>query len=209
MRLAVIDPLPMYRQGVSTVLSAAGHVVKTPNDLLAWSRRGHDGLVLLTLDTDASWEALQRLRAATDEYPVIAMITEESVAIGARAVRAGVRSVLPRGVSGPVLTRTVEATAEGQAVLPSGVMAALLSGVGSAERADSVLTAEQQLWLRHLADGMTVAQLAEQIGYSERAMFRLLKAVYRQLGARTRIQAIVRAQEQGWLLRKEGDSKVS
>ncbi|WP_432973473.1 DNA-binding response regulator [Dactylosporangium sp. CA-233914] len=205
MRLAVIDPLPMYRQGVVSVLSAAGHVVETPDDLLAWLRRGHDGLVLLTLDTSTSWDALGRLRAATNEYPVIAMLAEESAAAGAKAVRAGARSVLPRGTSAAVLTRTVEATAGGQAVLPAEVVAALLSGVASTDRGESMLTAEQRVWLRYLADGMTVARLAEQVGYSERAMFRLLQTLYRRLGARTRIQAIVRAQEQGWLVQDVTD----
>jgi DNA-binding NarL/FixJ family response regulator len=205
MRLAVIDALPMYRQGVVTVLSAAGHVVEAPDDLLAWSRCGDDGLVLLTLDTGASWEALRRLRAATEEFPVIALLADESAAAGAMAVRAGARSVLPRATSAAVLTRTVEATAGGQAVLPAAVVAALLSGVGPAAGGESLLTAEQGVWLRHLADGMTVARLAEQVGYSQRAMFRLLQAIYRRLGARTRIQAIMRAQEQGWLPRDAGD----
>ena len=205
MRLAVIDPLPMYRQGVVTVLSAAGHVVDTPDDLLAWLRQGQNGLVLLTLDTSRSWEALRRLRAGTDEYLVIAMLADESAAAGAKAVRAGARSVLPRGTSAAVLTRTVEATAGGQAVLPAEVVAALLTGVASGDGGESALTVEQRVWLRHLADGMTVARLAEQVGYSERAMFRLLQALYRRLGARTRIQAIVRAQEQGWLAQDVGD----
>jgi DNA-binding NarL/FixJ family response regulator len=205
MRLAVIDPLPMYREGVVSVLSAAGHVVEAPEDLLAWLRRGHDGLVLLTLDTNTSWEALGRLRAATNEYPIIAMLADESAAVGAKAVRAGARSVLPRSTSAAVLTRTVEATAEGQAVLPADVVAALVAGVASADRGESVLTDEQRVWLRYLADGMTVARLAEQVGYSERAMFRLLQTLYRRLGARTRIQAIVRAQELGWLARDGSD----
>src|SRR5262249_27997246 len=97
MRLAVIDPLPMYRQGVVSVLSAAGHVVEQPEDLPAWLRRGHEGLVLLTLDTKTSWGTLGRLRATTNKYPVIAMLADESAATGAKAVRAGARSVLPRG----------------------------------------------------------------------------------------------------------------
>ncbi|SEU14237.1 helix-turn-helix domain-containing protein [Nonomuraea wenchangensis] len=46
---------------------------------------------------------------------------------------------------------------------------------------------------------MTVADLADRAGYSERAMFRLLQALYREIGVATRIQAIVRAQERGWL----------
>jgi hypothetical protein len=89
----------MYREGVVTVLSAASHVVEAPKDHLAWSGRGHDGLVLLTpRHTSASWEALRRLRAATDECPVIAMLADESAAAGAKAVRP---YWLSRPMSGP------------------------------------------------------------------------------------------------------------
>jgi DNA-binding CsgD family transcriptional regulator len=56
-------------------------------------------------------------------------------------------------------------------------------------------------WLRQLAAGSTVAQLANQAGYSERAMFRLLQGLYQQLGARNRVEALLRAQQLGWLSR--------
>jgi DNA-binding CsgD family transcriptional regulator len=42
-------------------------------------------------------------------------------------------------------------------------------------------------------------QLAEQAGYSERAMFRLLKNIYSRLGVRNRTQALMLAKDQGWL----------
>lgn len=209
MRLAVIDPLPMYRQGVVTVLADAGHVVETPDDLLAWSHRERDGLVLLTLDAGASWQLLERLHSAVEGCAVIALLADESAGAGARAVRAGARSVLPRGVGAAMLARTVQATAEGQSVLPASALAALLSGASLDDSGANVLTDEQRVWLRNLADGMTVARLADRVGYSERAMFRLLQSLYRRLGARTRIQAIVRAQELGWLPRDDDDRKVN
>lgn len=200
MHLAVVDPLPMYQQGVVAVLSAAGHTVETPDDPLAWAHRGPPGLMLLTMATKADWDLLQRLRDHTSNHSVIAILAEDSAAFGARAVRAGARSVLSRGVTASVLRRTVEATIDGQAVLPVSVVAALATGVAPASDIGPQLSAEQLTWLQHLATGMTVAQLARLVGYSERAMFRLLQALYRQVGTRTRIEAIMYAQQQGWLL---------
>ena len=49
------------------------------------------------------------------------------------------------------------------------------------------------------AGGSTVAALANQAGYSERAMFRLLHGLYQRLGVRTRTEALIRAHERGWL----------
>jgi DNA-binding CsgD family transcriptional regulator len=41
-----------------------------------------------------------------------------------------------------------------------------------------------------------VANLA---GYSERAMFRLLRGLYARIGVRNRTEALMRAKERGWL----------
>ncbi|AQZ63306.1 two component transcriptional regulator, LuxR family [[Actinomadura] parvosata subsp. kistnae] len=197
--VAVVDPLPMYRQGVASVLSAAGHAVDTPADVLAWVRHGPHRVVLLTLESEQDWDLLRRLRDADGTHAVIALVGEDSAVLGVRAVRTGARSVLPRGVTPGTLRRTVEATLDGQAVLPADVAAALASGAHSTGEGAAAPEPQQLSWLRQLADGVTVAQLARRAGYSERAMFRLLQELYRDMGVRTRIQAIVRAQEEGWL----------
>jgi DNA-binding NarL/FixJ family response regulator len=196
MLLAVVDPLPMYCRGIATVLSAAGHIVEQPGEPLAWGRRD-DRMMLLTLDAVSSWDLLHQLGSAGDGCPVIAVLTDDSVAAGLTAVRAGAQSVAARQMDEATLVATVDATRAGQAVVPAEVLAALIGGADPETRQ---LTADQQRWLRQLAAGMTVAQLADRAGYSERAMFRLLQGLYRQLGVRTRIEAVIRAQQQGWLL---------
>jgi DNA-binding CsgD family transcriptional regulator len=44
-----------------------------------------------------------------------------------------------------------------------------------------------------------VVRLADRAGYSERAMFRLLRQLYLRIGARNRTEALMRAHERGWL----------
>ncbi|MFI7701090.1 hypothetical protein [Nonomuraea sp. NPDC049480] len=203
--VAVVDRLPMYREGVAAVLSAAGHAVETPADVLSWVRHGQRRVVLLTLEREHDWELLRNLCHTGGTHVVIALIGEESAALGAQAIHVGARSVLPRGVTAGMLRRTVEATSEGQSVMPAVVATALAAGTGRAGAAPTSLTTQKVSWLRQLAEGSTVAQLARRVGYSERAMFRLLQALYQEMGVSTRIQAIVRAQEEGWL-RAEADS---
>ncbi|MDG4839843.1 DNA-binding response regulator [Micromonospora sp. WMMD967] len=198
MHLAVIDPLPMYRQGVVAVLSAAGHQVEVPPDPMKWAQSRPADLVLITLASIEDWDLLSQLRETAPEQHVIAVMTEASAEVGVRAVRAGAQSVLHREVTADALQRTVEATIDGQTVLPVAV-AAMLAGGAVDGVTRQAITKVELTWLRHLAAGMTVAELARLAGYSERAMFRLLQGVYRQLGARSRIEAIIRAQEQGWL----------
>jgi DNA-binding NarL/FixJ family response regulator len=195
-RIAVVDPLPMFQQGIAGALEASGHAVETPADVMAWAHQGVATLVLLTLMSERDWELLSRLCAGATSPLVIAVLGNESAALAARALRAGARSVLPRTVAAVTLRRTVEATIDGQAVMPAGVVAVLGEPDTVAERGPS---GNQLSWLRQLANGATVAQLADRAGYSERAMFRLLGSLYRQMGVRTRLQAIMRAQEAGLL----------
>lgn len=197
--VAVVDPLPIYRQGVAAILSALGHIVDTPADPLAWARRFHGAVVLLTLISPPDWELLGRLRDTSSDRLLIAVVEEDSAALGVWAVRAGARSVIPRQATPGVLQRTVEATLDGQAVLPAAVVAALAGGAEASVPGWQLPSGEQLAWLRLLASGATVAHVARSAGYSERAMFRLLQALYKELGARTRVEAIIRARDLGWL----------
>jgi DNA-binding NarL/FixJ family response regulator len=193
-RIAVVDPLPMFQHGVAAVLSAAGHAVDVPSDVLAWVVCRQSALVLLTMAGEAEWHLLGRLcRAGT---PVIAMTDGSSGVLGARAIRLGARSVLPRDADAAVLRRTVEASADGQSVMPAAV-ATLLTGSAGADVPR--ISAAGATWLKQLASGTTVAQLAARSGYSERAMFRLLRSLYREMGVDSRVEAIMRAREWNWI----------
>jgi DNA-binding NarL/FixJ family response regulator len=197
--VAVVDPLPMFQQGVTAVLTAAGYPVEEPADLLGWARRVPVGVVLLTLAAEGDWGLLGRLHDAWPRTAVIALVEGADAGPGVRAVRAGARSVVPRRVTAAALRRAVEATADGNAVLPAAVAAALAGNGSDGPAGPSEPSVQQLSWLGRLATGTTVAQLAGDAGYSERAMYRLLQSLYQQLGTTNRMQAIMRARDLGWL----------
>jgi NarL family two-component system response regulator YdfI len=82
--------------------------------------------------------------------------------------------------------------------MPADVADLLLSEQDARPARRSAPPAQQVTWLRRLAAGWTVARLASDAGYSERAMYRLLHALYRQIGVHTRLEAIILAHEEGW-----------
>ncbi len=195
-RLAVVDPLPMFRRGMAAALTDAGYDVDCPSDPVAWAACRPTALlaVVLTVDGEADWKVLGQLAAAPRPVPVIALVDSTGPV---RAARSGARSVLLRGVDVPVLLRTVESTLDGQSVMPAGLIAQVSLNTGTPETGG--ISDDGVRWLRDLAAGATVAQLAARAGYSERAMFRLLNAAYKQMGVKTRIEAIMRARELGLL----------
>ena len=199
-QVAVVDPLPLFRDGAVAALAAAGYAVNVPVDLVAWVRHVPDAVVVMTVQAEADWGLLAEAGAAgSTANSLVVLLEDDSIAAGMRAVRAGARSVLSRRVSAEVLQRTVSAVIDGHAVLPASVVATLAAGVGIDASPARTLSAERLSWLRALAAGNTVAELADQTGYSERAMFRLLRSLYRDMGVGGRIEALMRARDEGWL----------
>ncbi|MFC4066299.1 DNA-binding response regulator [Actinoplanes subglobosus] len=197
--VAVVDPLPMFRHGASMTLAEEGYAVRAPADLMAWARATPRALILLTVLHDGDWALLRRLREDERGHPVIAVLDTDVDVLGVRAVRAGATSVVSRAAPARLLARVVTATLEGQSVLPTAVVTALAAGRFTDPAPATAVSKEQTAWLRALAAGSTVADLAGRSGYSERAMFRLLRAVYQELGAGSKVEALIKAKDRGLL----------
>ncbi|MFI6441110.1 hypothetical protein [Streptomyces sp. NPDC050759] len=188
----------MFRHGVAASLSSLGQLVEEPANAEAWLREHPGGVVLLTLH---SAEDLDRLTALCRLRPrplVVALPSAGDASLGVRAMRAGARSVVAREATVSALQRAVSATIDGEAVMPTDVVDLLVTGRGGRAPRGAVPSAEQIAWLRRLSDGWTVSRLASDSGYSERAMYRLLRAFYQRIGVSTRLEAIMLAHDKGW-----------
>ncbi|MEU4339435.1 DNA-binding response regulator [Micromonospora lupini] len=196
--LAVLDPLPVFRRGVAAALSSVGHLVEEPTDAVAWLRERPGGMVLLTLHSAEDIDGLNALCRMRPRPLVVALPSKDVSSLGVQAVRAGARSVVARAATVRALQRAVAATIDGEAVMPAEVADLLVKGRGGRPTRRSAPSAQQIAWLRRLSSGWTVARLASDTGYSERAMYRLLQSIYQQIGVDTRLEAIVLAHEEGW-----------
>ena len=195
-RVAVVDPLPLFRAGVAAALVQDGHVVDMPQDLPSWLRAAGPAVVLLTVRSAEDWMTLAEA-AESPAAGMIVLLDDVDLDAAVRAVHAGALSVVDRSTGTDGVRRVCQAAFDGESVLPGTVVRALaaLAPAPTGRRP----TAEQLAWLRRLAAGSTVSRLAVEVGYSERAMFRLLKDLYRTIGVRTRTEALMRANERGWL----------
>jgi DNA-binding NarL/FixJ family response regulator len=197
-RIAVSDPLPAYRRGLLVTLSEAGFDPETPTDLLDWVRQEPRTVVLLTLETADDWSLLAQLRQQQADVIVVAVLSDANLTTYVRAVAAGAVTALPRDAAVDLVKHIFDEALRGFSVLPVEVVRALATryqAVGDGPEPGS----RELGWLRELADGATVAQVAERSGYSERAMFRLLRGLYGRLGVKNRTEALMVAQRRGWL----------
>jgi DNA-binding NarL/FixJ family response regulator len=104
-----------------------------------------------------------------------------------------VESAVARDAALDRIVEVVGAALDRRTVLPTDVARSLARG----GQDDEGIEEEQAGWLRALARGATVEDLAESVGYSERAMYRQLRQLYERLGASNRTEALLQALRRG------------
>jgi DNA-binding NarL/FixJ family response regulator len=201
-RAVVVDPLPLYRQGVTACLSDLGCAVEVdvPPDLATWQADGERHVVVISLCSPAEWQLLAELHATRPNLLLLAMVDTRDAGAYVTAIRQGATSAIPRTCSPHDLKVFFTALINGTATLPVEAMRSLVASADPDELHLKGHPSDREVaWLRQLAQGRTVAQLADSCGYSERMMFRRLREVYDKLDAQTRTQALMSARDHGWL----------
>lgn len=199
LQIAISDPLPIFRHGLKAALGSAVFDTAAPSDLLAWSQDEQPRLLFLTLQSTEDWSLLVELQRTAASVTVVAVLTDISTTTWVRAILSGATAAVPRDAPPETMRRVFEAAMEGESLLPFDVVRALASVREPAANDQDHLAPREIEWLRDLATGATVAQIAERAGYSERAMFRLLRDLYARMRVKTRTEALIRAKERGWL----------
>ena len=197
-RIAVWDPLPIYRRGIMTALAGAGFSSEEPEDLLEWSSEQQQRVAFLTVQSKKELTLLTQLKDSWPDLILIAILAEENVEMHVKAVEAGATAAVGRTATPEEVLEVFHAAVRGVSMLPADAVRALAAPKAPHDHANP-LTPRELEWLKALSQGKTVAQLAEDVGYSERAMYRLLRDMYRRMHADNRTEAVLKASRAGWL----------
>ena len=197
MELAILDPLPLLRLGAIAALGG-GTELCSADELTTWVATGRPCVLLMSLnqENDEGWAILASLRGHPAVRPV-ALLSPFTVALAARALRAGAVHVMARESDAAVLRRIVDEVEQGVLRLSVDLLRAATAlprtGHGGVPPSD-----EELAWLRALAEGSTIALVAQDVGISERVLYRRLGQLYRRLGVPGRTQALILGRDEGW-----------
>ncbi|NAZ84792.1 response regulator transcription factor, partial [Kineococcus indalonis] len=136
-------------------------------------------------------------RCTGGEVAMVVLLDDPAPSQHVAALRAGARGVAHAAAPLADLLAVLSAAARGFTVLPAAVAQALCLPLVTTRAVD--VPAEERGWLRQLARGVSVAELAVRSSYSEREMYRLLNRAYQRLGAANRTEALLVAQRAGLL----------
>lgn len=163
-------------------------------------RPGRGGVAAVVFTSDEShMVAIAEFVAEYPHIPVIAVVPQLELASFAAAVRAGACGVIDDADSLQVLEEVVKSALAGRVSVPHTLADAMARRIPATPDADAWVSEDEANWLIALAQGATVASLADRIGYSERETYRTLGDLYARLGVTNRTEAIIWATRHGVL----------
>ncbi|MEU7803570.1 response regulator transcription factor [Micromonospora arborensis] len=205
MRLVVVDDHPLFVRGLELLLpiSTEGRakVVASTGDAAAAAAlvsRCHPDLALVDLHMPAPGgiRAVAAIRRTTPGVRVVAMSGSADPTPALEALRAGADGFLPKTSEPEELLPPLLAVLDGWAVLPAGLLRAMLRPTHAA----SVdLDGEERRLLRAIATGRTTVAIAEELHVSERTVKRMTAALLRRLRVSNRAEAAAVAGHTGLL----------
>jgi len=219
-RVAVVASSPVLRAGLESLLAAAPSLVVVGS--VGERRDGDDesaslaelvaplapDVVVWVPDGDRGRQSAVGDHDDTTTRPGIVLLADVAdPRTVVRALRAGVRGVLPREAGVDEIVAAVEAVSAGLLALPADLAIELLgaaapepAGAAAASTAGAVLTPREREVLALLAQGLANKAIAPRLHISEHTVKAHVASIFEKLGAGTRAEAVVTAARLGILM---------
>jgi NarL family two-component system response regulator YdfI len=199
-RVFIVAASPLIRAGLQSMLADSRlDIVGSAADLDSISGQLVDvepDVVLVEAGAHAQEELLNALEDAevAQEYAVIVLSEQPKTAWLSKALRAGVRAVLPRDANPEQLRAALEAAAAGLVVIhPSELDTVLSATVGPSAPLDELLeplTRREREVLQMLAAGLGNKEIAARLAISDHTVKFHVASILGKLGASTRTEAV-------------------
>ena len=193
--VAVLEPVEEYRATMVAGLEHAGFTVRcvtSVEELL----RAKAPYALCCVD-DQALDGLEAFTTACPDTMVVVARNPRSRVPTRWFLSAGAASVLSRDASAAAFGAALRAVASGLVVVPMSEAGALIGAVNPGLL--RTLSEQERSWLVDLAEGRTIASIAQRSRLSEREMYRRLDRLYGRLGVNGRAGAVAFAGEWGLL----------
>ncbi|MDH3193119.1 MAG: hypothetical protein OEY55_13435 [Acidimicrobiia bacterium] len=193
-QVAIVRAMPVVRQGIEATFVGTEFIPAdvSESDLPAW---GHDGgQILVEVHGEPDVQLVADLRSGSPDVVVVTLVAKGSDRLVEASLGAGANSAVHLEADTSGILLALRASAANLTVLPHAICRSIANGRPGRPPALSDAEAE---WLKALAAGRTVRQIADDSGYSAREMFRLLNRCYLKLGEPTRLGALLKAARLG------------
>lgn len=146
-------------------------------------------MVLCVKGTEGLPESVKQVRQLYPDTPVLVFGPHADLPLARAVLKAGARGYVHAGMEPDQLVRAFRVVPKGELVAPRKLLEYLVTEATDGETADlEVLSQRQREILSLVADGLSNAQIAGHLYLSESTIKQHLRAAYKLLGVRNRVQ---------------------
>ena len=198
-RILAVDDHPMLREGIASLVASQSDMelvaeASTGGEALEQFRNHRPDLTLMDLQMP-DMDGIEAMVAIRDEFPearIIVLTTYRGDVQVRRALKAGARAYLLKGLLRKELLETIRAVHRGEKRIPPEVAAVLADHV-----VDEALTSREIDVLRLIAGGNANKLIGDQLSITEETVKGHVKSILSKLGARDRTHAVTVALKRG------------
>ena len=215
MRVVVADDHSLFRDGITSLLEAAGYeVVEQSSDgqgAVEAVRRSHPDLVLLDISMPEmdGLAALQLIKAEFPETRVVILTVSDSDDDLFTAIQAGADGYLHKDLDASEFLEMLAGLERGEAAITRKTAAQLMSGFQNltqqTENPDQLTKREIQL-LRWMVEGYSNKAIAEQLFISENTVKYHIRNIFQKLEVQNRTEAVTYALREGLIRDDQNES---
>jgi DNA-binding NarL/FixJ family response regulator len=200
-RILAVDDHPMLREGIATLVASQSDMelvaaASTGREALEEFRKHRPDLTLMDLQMP-DMDGIEAMVAICSEFPearIIVLTTYRGDVQILRALKAGARAYLLKGLLRKELLDTIRAVHAGQKRIPPEVASELADHV-----TDDTLTSREIDVLRLIAGGNANKLIADRLSITEETVKGHVKNILSKLGASDRTHAVTIALKRGFI----------
>jgi DNA-binding NarL/FixJ family response regulator len=209
MRVLVADDHSLFRDGIVSLLEAAGFEVvgQVGNgfEAIAESKRLKPDVILLDISMPEmdGLKALKHMRRESPEIHVVMLTVSDDDADLLEAIQAGASGYLLKSLSAEAFIELLQGLERGEAAISGRTTARLIKGIGTRaiKKQDPFekLTDRELGLLRLVAEGLSNRAIAQELSISENTVKYHMKNIFQKLNAQNRTEAVTVALQNGIL----------
>lgn len=208
MRVLVVDDHALFRDGISSLLHAAGFEVvggaSTGQEAIELAARLRPELILMDVSMPAmsGIEAARHIKRQLPDTKIVMLTVSDDDRVLVDAVKAGASGYLLKSLAAAEFLAMLDGVQRGESAMQRQTMSRLIDSLSdfSREREPVIELTQRELeLLKWVAQGYSNKAIAQEMSISPNTVKYHIKNVLQKLGAQNRAEAVATAIRAGWL----------